>query len=339
MVRVNLKGVHPVPKRLADGTVKRYYYAWKGGPRLVGEPGSAEFIASYEAAHRTRRTPPPGTLHKVIADFKISDEFKGLKPRTQKDYLRHISTIEQKFSTLPLAALDDPRINRVLLEWRNKLPGGARQADYAYTVLTRILSWARDCGLTSWRAPARVKKLYYGDRSEKIWLPEHIAAFLAVCSTELRLALSLALDTGQRQGDLLMLPWSAYDGEWIRLKQRKTGQKVEIPVTADLKALLEKTPRRSPIIMTNTKGRPWKEHGFSSMWRRAKDAAGIKGLTFNDLRGTAVVRLAEAGCTIPQIASITGHSFKSAAEILERYLPRTRGLALAAITKLERGKK
>ena len=38
-----------------------------------------------------------------------------------------------------------------------------------------------------------------------------------------------------------MLAWSAYDGEWIWLKQRKTGKKVEIPVTADLKALLEKT--------------------------------------------------------------------------------------------------
>jgi hypothetical protein len=77
-------------------------------------------------------------------------------------------------------------------------------------------------------------------------------------------------------------------------------------VTADLKALLEKTPRRSPIIMTNTKGRPWKEHGFSSMWRRAKKAAGINGLTFNDLRGTAVVRLAEAGCTIPRSHQLPG---------------------------------
>jgi hypothetical protein len=48
-----------------------------------------------------------------------------------------------------------------------------------------------------------------GDRSENIWLPEHIAAFLAVCSPDLRLPLSLALDTGQRQGDLLMLAWSA----------------------------------------------------------------------------------------------------------------------------------
>jgi integrase len=37
------------------------------------------------------------------------------------------------------------------------------------------------------------------------------------------LPLLLALWTGQRQGDLLRLPWSAYDGEHIRLRQSKTG--------------------------------------------------------------------------------------------------------------------
>jgi hypothetical protein len=36
----------------------------------------------------------------------------------------------------------------------------------------------------------------------------------------------LALWTGQRQGDLLPLPWSAYDGRFIRLRQRK-GRKAK----------------------------------------------------------------------------------------------------------------
>jgi hypothetical protein len=38
----------------------------------------------------------------------------------------------------------------------------------------------------------------------------------------------LALETGQRQGDLLALPWSAYDGQWVRLRQAKTGRRVNI---------------------------------------------------------------------------------------------------------------
>ncbi len=47
-------------------------------------------------------------------------------------------------------------------------------------------------------------------------------------------------------------------------------------------------------------------------------------ITFHDLRGTAVTRLAEAGCTEAEIASITGHSVKSVGAILDRYLARTK---------------
>ena len=49
-------------------------------------------------------------------------------------------------------------------------------------------------------------------RAELIWLPDQIALFESVASFELKLALTLALHTGQREGDLLKLPWSAYDG-------------------------------------------------------------------------------------------------------------------------------
>ena len=45
--------------------------------------------------------------------------------------------------------------------------------------------------------------------------------------------------------------------------------------------------------------------------------------------------LAEAGCTAPEIASITGHTLKSATSILDSYMARTKGLATAAIVKLD----
>jgi integrase len=68
--------------------------------------------------------------------------------------------------------------------------------------------------------------------------------------------------------------------------------------------------------------------------RKAK----ITGLTFHDLRGTAVTRLAEAGCSHAEIAAITGHSMRDVAAILDKYLARTDKIALAAIAKLERGR-
>ena len=66
-------------------------------------------------------------------------------------------------------------------------------------------------------------------------------------------------------------------------------------------------------------------------------ASGISfvDLTFNDLRGSAITMLSEAGCTPQEIAALSGHTLKSVAQILERCLARTKPLAEAAIIKLE----
>jgi len=58
-------------------------------------------------------------------------------------------------------------------------------------------------------------------------------------------------------------------------------------------------------------------------------------LNRQDLRRTAVVRLAEADCTVPQIAALTGHSLKQVEGIMEMYFVRTYEMGAAAIAKLE----
>jgi hypothetical protein len=60
------------------------------------------------------------------------------------------------------------------------------------------------------------------------------------------------------------------------------------------------------------------------------------GVTFNDLRGTALTRLAIAGCTEAQIVGITGHTMRAVQSILDaHYLHRDPALAEEAIRKLE----
>ena len=146
--------------------------------------------------------------------------------------------------------------------------------------------------------------------------------------------------TGQRQGDLLRLPWSAYGGTHIRLRQGKTGARVVIPVGAPLKAALDATPKRGRLILTNSEGRPWLSDSFRASWRKACKLAGVVGVTFHDLRGTAVSRLALVGATEAEIATITGHSLRSVREIIDtHYLNRDPALAESAIRKLETGSK
>jgi integrase len=152
----------------------------------------------------------------------------------------------------------------------------------------------------------------------------------------------LALWTGQRQGDLLRLPWSAYDCHFIRLRQRKgkrgKGRRVKIPVGTPLKALLDQTPRVATVILTTRNGAAWTEDGFRTSWGKACVKADIPDdLTFHDIRGSAVTRLAEAGCEVPEIATITGHALADVEAILDaHYLGRTTKLAVSAVAKLER---
>lgn len=340
-MRIPVKGIHWTPAKLADGTQKIYWYAWKNGPRLHGEYGSPEFIANYNAAVAQRIPAPEGRLQSLIEGYQKSQKFLARSERTRDDYIRQIGIIEKEFGDFPLKALTARETRGEFMDWRDRLAlKSVRQADYAWTVLALILAWAKDRGRITVNPCEKGGRLYHGTRVDFIWAIEDEAAFLQHGPAHLHLPLLLALWTGQRQGDLLRLTWSAYDGTHIKLRQSKTGVRVQIPVGAPLKAALDvmaKT-KRSPTILLTSEGRPWTPDGFRASWRKACDKAGILDLTFNDLRGTAVTRLALCDCTEPQIATITGHSLRDVRSILDaHYLNRDHALAESAIRKLEMG--
>jgi integrase len=342
IMRLRLKGINVVRKRLADGSLRVYHYAWKGGPALLGEPGTPEFIASYNEAAARKVTPPLGKLLSVLQAYQDSEAFRGLADSTRRGYIALIMRIEEAFGDFPLSALTDRRTRGIFMAWRDRVASnsGRRQADYAWSVLARVLSWARDRGLITDNPCSRGGRLYRGSRAEKIWTAADEAAFFKRAPTHLHLPLLLALWTGQRQGDLLRLPWSAYDGTHVRLRQGKTGTRVVIRVGAPLKLALDATTKRSPLILTNSDGKPWTSDGFRASWSKACKTAGVIGVTFHDLRGTAVTRLALAECTEAEIATITGHSLRSVRAILDtHYLARDPALGENAILKLERGTK
>jgi integrase len=337
MRAIRVKGLNWATFKLADGSTKTNYYAWRGGPLLTGKYGSPEFWASYNAAVATKVTAPEGRLLSLTQAYQRSQEFLKLRERTRADYIKQIAKIEQKFGDAPIKALADPRTRGIFMDWRDELAlKSQRQADYAIQVLALVLSWAKDRGRITVNPCERPGRVYHGTRVDQVWTPEDEAAFLKSAPSYLLLPLLLALWTGQRQGDLLRLTWSAYDGKDIRLRQSKTGARVLIPVGAPLKAMLDATTRCSPIILVDAHGRPWTSDGFRARFFRARDEAGIVGLTFNDLRGTAVTRLALVGCSEAQIAAITGHSLRDVCAILDaHYLHRDPALARDAISKLE----
>lgn len=244
-MRVRLRGINSKRKRLADGSWRTYYYAWKGGPALRGEPGTPEFAASYNEAVAQKVKTPTGRLLSLLQAYQASEDFRQLAPRTQDDYKRIIQQeIESEYCDFPLSALTDRRARGIFMEWRDRLAlKSRRQADYAWTVLARVLSWSKDRGKITINPCERGGRVYRGNRVDKIWTDDDEAAFLRAAAAHLHLPLLLALWTGQRQGDLLRLPWSAYDGQRIRLKQSKTGARVNFKVGEPLKVMLDRTAK------------------------------------------------------------------------------------------------
>ena len=142
------------------------------------------------------------------------------------------------------------------MDWRDRLAlKSVRQADYAFTVLALILAWAKDRGKISVNPCEKGGRLYSGTRVDCVWTINDEAAFPQHAPAHLHLPLLLALWTGQRQGDLLRLTWSAYDGKHIRLRQSKTGVRQQVPVGAPLKAALDAAAKtkRSPTILLNSR--------------------------------------------------------------------------------------
>lgn len=346
MVRAKLDGINTTHKRLKDGSKRTYFYHRATGQRLTGKPGSAEFVQAYAAAEKLLQDRYAGTFTNLIREYLFSVKFEGLADSTKAEYRRMLTKIEARFGDMPLAALQDHRVRRDFTDWHEATARGhgPREADNRMSVLSAVLSWAVRKAIIPQNHATGFERLHSADRSEMIWLPEQIAALEIAAPEEVRRVMVVAYHTGLRQAAILRLCWSNIERDtqgqlWIKPPRTRKRTPIAIPCTEALQGELEAWERDSAVILKTKTGLPWKSRHFKSEWKKASDAAGIEDLHFHDLRGTAVTMLAEAGCSTAEIASISGHSQRSAQNILDRYLARTRDLAGNAIARLENARR
>jgi hypothetical protein len=173
-------------------------------------------------------------------------------------------------------------------------------------------------------------------------------------------AIMLGIFTGQRQGDRFAMLDAGADQGWRKLRQSKTGAVVAVPDAPQLAARLTAARERreaakvkvANIIVNPRTGKAHATSSYNKRFRAVRNVAvnglqakhgggellaGLASLAdFNDqdLRDTAVTWLADAGCTVPEICSITGHDEQTVYAILKHYLARSADQAQRAIGKL-----
>lgn len=328
MVQVELKGIHTV-KLKRNGKFLVYYYAWRGGPRLDGLPGTNEFMASYNEAIAGRSAVDDTKFQSVINHYKKT-EFMKLAESTRRVWSPWIDKISDEFGKLRTAAFShQEKIRPSIRRWRNQFADKPRTADFGMQVLSRILSHAVDpMGKIASNPCEGIKHLYSGSRAEIIWTDDDIAQLKAAASEEVGFAVDLAAHTGLRASDLVRLSWSHVGPDAIVISTGKSKHRKEavIPRYDALNELLDRIPKRSPVILTNSRknATPWKQDGLASSFWTAKVKAGMqeRDLHFHDLRGTAATKFYIAGLSIRVIAEIMAWEEDQVDKIIRRYVAR-----------------
>lgn len=284
------------------------------------------------AAALAKEGSTPTTLHGLIAAYLASPEFLGLRDSTRRGYRQCIEILKRSpLGPMRTKTIDPPLVTAL----KRRMSANPWQANAVLRVLRLVWAWGRREGFVAGENPAADFRVLKTSPRHIVWTRLEEDLFLEWAKPDLRLAYLLAIYTAQREGDLLALPWGAYDGETVSLRQSKTGELIALPATARLKAALDATSRRATVILTDSRGLPWKPSWFQHSFAKAMKAASVKGRRFMDLRRTAIVRLGEAGCTTGEIAAVSGHSIEYTQGILDTYLPRNSAMAAAAILKLE----
>jgi integrase len=315
------KSARGLPLRLkfvqawVDGDGRAHHYFRRAGfprVRLPGVPGSPEFNRIYEAALGSTPDPvgasrsKPGSVAAAIASYFASSAFgKDLKPDTQAvrrfvleafkrehgdKLMRHMP---RKFVAAYLDAME-PTAAR---NYRNALRALAQ-----HCIQLDLIDDDPTLGI-------KLRRMS-GD-GHHTWTEDEIAQFESThaIGTRERLAFALGLYTAQRRGDVIRMGRQHVRGDVLRVTQRKTGAALALPIHPELQAVLAAVPATQMTFLQTLRGTPFTDHAFSDWFGKACDAAGLSSAcTFHGLRKAACRRLAEAGCTVHEIAAISGHA-------------------------------
>lgn len=292
----------------------RYWQFRRGeirGP-LPGKPGDAAFHARYAAllALSERREPEPDrtSFKALIARYRKSAEFGALRPLTRQDYDKTLDTVEAELGDQPYALTTAPMIKRV----RDDYAATPRKAQKIKAMVSRLYTWAGEEGLVEagYNPAAQFKRLKARAKPITPWSEQEIAAFLGAAPKWLQTPILLALHTGQRREDVVKMVWSDYQGAFIRIRQSKTGEPLDIACHKALRAHLDaiRTGFGGPIART-ARGRPFTANALSQAVRR--QIGEIPGFppdrSLHGLRYAAAARLDEAGCTLSEAVAVLGH--------------------------------
>lgn len=308
------------------GRNQKVYYYWHPGRgtkvaekpvRIPHEPETPDFWAFVARLTNPAPKTDDRTIRAVIAKYRASQEYGGLKPVSRRDYDRYLDELERRLGDYAADAITPP----VVLQIRNSYGDRRASANHMLSVLRTLFGWAVEAGEMQTNPAREVKKVSTNSDGAKPWPEEMIQLALSSCRWEARMFVALAYYTGQRTADVLRMRLNSIIGGKIPVTQSKTGKALMLPIHRDLKPFIDEAlARGSMVLVPGPDGRELTTNQWRALWTREMEkepqsAIRSGGLVPHGLRKSAVVALKEAGCTNAEIQAVTGHSL----QMIEHY--------------------
>jgi integrase len=319
MTKIRLKYIHEFRDR--HGKIRRYVrLPGRKKVPLPGAPGTEAFMAAYQEALAgeaprveigTTRT-RPGTVNASIVAYYGHSSFLGLALQTQKMRRAILERFRAEHGERRVALMQREHVARMIASKK------AFAARNWLKTLRGLMQFAVTAGLRDDDPTAGILLPKARAGAFHTWTEDEIAQFEArhPVGSRPRLAMALLLYTAARRGDVVGFgPQHIRDGR-LTYRQQKTGRALEIPVHAELSAVLAASPKGHLTFLTTAAGAPFSASGFGNLFRQWSNDAGLSHCSAHGLRKAQARRLAEAGCSAHEIAAITGH--KTLAEV-QRY--------------------
>lgn len=317
----------------SKGSVYAYFNTGKkvdGKPVYVRlpAPSSPDFYSRYGAlvAGRTKRATADYTVASLIDDYTRSVEFRGRAANTQKSYNIQLEKVRGRLGKLSVNQVTPKHVRAIL----DKEGWGAATQNIFVAVIGSLYAWGRKRDKAAIEPTKDIGKLKTGQHEP--WPDDIIYAALACEDARVRLAVHLLYYTGQRIGDVCALRWGNIRAGRVKLTQQKGGKTLSIRIHRDLQAELDRTPRQGITILTGANGCAVSPETIREELQAFTMALGVKTVP-HGLRKNAVITLLEEGCTVAEVASITGQTF----EVVEHYAARVNNdkLSDTAMLKFE----
>jgi len=321
-------------KAYVDRHGKARHYLRKPGCKSVplpGLPGSDEFVAAYGAAladtprvEIAARQTRAGSINAMVVGYLGSTAFHNLALASQQTYRRIFEPMRRDYGDMSVATLARKHVVKML---NAKAETRAAARDFL-RCLRLIVRYAIDIGIREDDPTADVRVKMPKSDGYETWTEENIAAFrnAFAVGTKPRLALELLLGTALRCADVVKLGRGHVRNGTIQVTAQKTKTALAIPVTTELaEAINAAAPSEHVTFLINERGGSFTAKRFGQWFTDQCVRIGLRGQP-HGLRKAACRRLAEAGCTAPEIAAISGH--KSLNEV-QRYIEKADRARLA----------